>query len=560
MSEKKQEEQSIKTLAVDTGKRIDVSGVEPKKTTIRRFDEKKKPKVHEPRLKEPVKEEKAPLIIEKISEEIPVRLISNVEPLEIDESGDFASLLDESEAQSKDVSLSIGDKVSGKIIHIGADHAFIALGTKLEAAMDRIELCDAEGNLLYSVGDPISAYVSSVQGGVTISNKAAQSSLDSAMLEDAMANRAPVEGKVLSVNKGGFEIGIGQKRAFCPIGQIDLRFVEDPSTFVGKVLAFLIQRIEEGGRNIVVSRRSLLEREAKDKALKTIENLEKEKRYQATITRVTDFGAFADIGGLEGLIPRSELSYGRFEKVSDVLSTNDRVEVQVLSFEINQENPLKSKLTLSLKSIKEDPYKLYWNKISEGSSMEGRVVRLESFGAFVELFPGIDGLIHISELAESRISHPKDVLRLGDPVSVRILKKDDQEKRISLSLREQVLKHRGEDKTPVRVERGQKVSGVVSRIERYGIFLELDNGITALLPQSETGLPKNAELSKSFPLGEKFDALVIDVDSQNRVRLSMVARKAMEERDSFVQFKSEEEKRFSKFGSLGDLIKKVKKE
>jgi small subunit ribosomal protein S1 len=302
----------------------------------------------------------------------------------------------------------------------------------------------------------------------------------------------------------------------------------------------------------------LLEREQREKAQELIKDIEVGKKFSAVITRVTDFGAFADIGGIEGLIPRSEISYGHIERISDVISSNDRVEVLVLNFEPNEEQPNKSRLSFSLKKAKEDPYVLHWAKLNVGATVEGRVVRLESFGAFIELFPGIDGLVHISELSESRVTHPKEVLSIGEPVSVRVLSVNDAERRIGLSLREAVTKKKSSDtkESHIKLERGQKASGVISRIERYGVFLELDNGSSALLPESETGLPRHSDLSRAFKLGDSLDVAIIDIDHQNRIRVSLLARKSMEERDSYLDFQAQETKRTGSFGSLADLIKK----
>lgn len=569
-----QSSSTIKTTAVATGRRIDINATAPKATVLRRPRDDDRAS-HERRPKKamthPTKEVRPQVKPEEVVE-APVAKVEHtnferpvfvepktapmyVEPTEFDDSGDFAAMLEESE-QSKNLSVRLGDKVSGKIIHIGSEHAFVALDAKLEVAIATVELLDKDGQLKYHMGDTISAYVSSVTGGITISNNVAQSGMDEAMLHEAMAKRMPVEGKVLSQNKGGFEVQISGKRAFCPIGQIDIRFVEDGASFIGRSLAFLVERVEESGRNIVVSRRALLERERRDQALETIRNIEIGKKYEAVITRVADFGAFADIGGLEGLIPRSEISHGRIERVSDAVASNDRVEVVVLSFELNEADPAKSRLSFSLKKAKEDPYALHWSKIQEGATMEGRVVRIESFGAFVELFPGIDGLIHISELSENRVAHPKEILSVNDPVSVRVVSVNNEEKRIGLSLREQVTKKKDSDKvTPTKVDRGQKASGVISRIERYGVFVELENGATALLPQSETGLPKNTDLSRAFKIGDSIEVAVIDVDAQNRIRVSSLARQQMEERDSYLQFTTKENAG-SKFGTFADLLKK----
>jgi small subunit ribosomal protein S1 len=548
----------VKTVAVDTGKRIDVSEAN-RSTTVRRRSaierhERRGSTMTKAAVEAVEEQESRPRpTIAVVEPERRVPLY--VEPLEFDESGDFLSMLLESEGDEKSVSIKVGDKVTGKVVHIGKD-IFVAIGPKVEASISASELSDADGNALVRVGQKITSYVVSTHGGITLSNNVAQSGLDLVMLEEACAKRIPVEGKVMAVNKGGFDIQVSGKRAFCPVGQIDLRFVEDTNSFVGKNLSFLIERIEEGGRNIVVSRRALLERERHDKAIELIKDIEVNKRYDAVITRIADFGAFADIGGIEGLIPRSELSHGHIERVLDVVSSGDRVEVVVLNFEPDQNNPSKSRLSFSLKKAKADPYALHWSKIAVGSTLEGRVVRIESFGAFVELFPGIDGLIHISELSENKVAHPKEILSVGDAVSVRVMSIDDEAKRIGLTLRESVTRKKPGVEVAHKLERGQKASGVVSRIERYGVFLELDNGVTALMPQSESGLPKGADLSRSFKIGDTVPVAVIDIDSQNRVRVSKAALEQMEERDSYLQFHTSENKKGASFGTFADLLRK----
>lgn len=574
--EEQASEKTTKTIAVDTGRRVDVSGVKhqvlrrrhPHKDRTEQPAEKSAPVETEKEVAARVAVREPQGEVESVSEvEVTPKMQHRpeptferkiplyVEPLEIDDSGDFAAMLNESE-DTTSVSFKVGDKVSGKVVHIGKENIFVALGSKVEAAIASTELLDKDGNLTVRMGQKLTSYVVSTHGGITLSNNIAQSGLDSAMLEEAAAKKIPVEGKVMAVNKGGFDIQISGKRAFCPVGQIDSKFVEDTSTFIGRTLPFLIERIEDGGKNIVVSRRALLEREKREKARETIKGLEINKKYDAIITRVADFGAFADIGGLEGLIPRSEIAHGHIDRVSDAVSSGDPVEVVVMSFEINEENLSKSRLSLSLKKTKGDPYETHWSKIKVGETLEGRVVRVESFGVFVELFPGIDGLIHISELSENRVSHPKEILSFGDPVTVRVVTVDDQERRIGLSLREAVARKRDATSTNVKIERGQKSSGVVSRIERYGVFLELTEGVTALLPQSETGLPKFSDLSRAYNIGDKLEVTIIDVDAQNRVRVSLIARKEMDERDSYLQFQNKEEERSKSFGTLASLLKK----
>jgi small subunit ribosomal protein S1 len=555
----------VKITAVKTGAVVDIGA--PMKTTLRTqgHHEKNKDRPSRPlnKREESAPEEAAPLkkvetVVRKEEPEV-TRPIVHVEPLEIDESGDFAAMFAESEVSSpKNISLKMGDRVSGKVVQITKDNIFISLGPKQEAAIATVEYTDEQGHINVSLGQTLTAYVVSVHGGVGLSNRIGQAGLDEAMLQDAKEKRVPVEGKVTAINKGGFEVTIGGKKAFCPVGQIDSRFVEDTNSFVGKVLSFLVERIEEGGRNIVVSRRALLDREKKEKAIVLLQTLEVGQTHDAVVTRVTDFGAFADIGGIEGLIPRSEISHGHIDRVSDAISSNDRVSVVVLTLEKNEADPAKSRVSLSVKQTKQDPFSQYSNQIKSGATLEGRVVRLESFGAFVELFPGVDGLIHISELSENRVAHPKEILNINDPVTVRVLDVKPEEKRISLSLREEVSKKRDQAAagagSVVKVERGQKVKGVVSRIERYGVFLELENGANALLPQSECGLGANADISRAFKVGQPLDVAVIDIDEKNRIRVSLVAFEKMQERDSYLQFQTKENKS-SSFGTFADLLK-----
>lgn len=533
--------------AVDTGKRVDVLTKTSPKLFIRR------PKIQSLEWTEkPKEEEPKESIEEQPTFEQPI-LAKEVEPLIFDESGDFASMLDDFGIQAAPLSLSVGEKVTGKIIHIGKEHAFLSLGPKLEAAMAVQELQDQNGNMIFQVGDRVSALVFSMTDGILLSNKMAHSDFDASFLEDAKAKRLPIEGKVMAVNKGGFEIKIGQKRAFCPLGQIDDRYIENPETFVGKNLHFFIEKIEESGKNIVLSRRALLEAKKKEDALRLLPGLEIGDKFEAIITRLADFGAFADIGGLEGLIPRSEVSHGHISKVSDVLTLGQKVLVQVSALEKNFEDIKKTRITLSIKQTLEDPYITHGEELKEGSTLEGRVVRLENFGAFIELFPGIDGLIHISELSENKVAHPKDVLSVDDPVTVRIMTVDPKEKRISLSLRESVGKKKDE-KTQLKLDRGQKVQGRVSRIERYGVFVALSSGATALLPGSETGFPKGSDLSKAFKIGDALETIVIDIDNQNRIRVSLIAKQKQDERDSYLSFQQKENSQMGSFGTMADVF------
>ncbi|HSP78759.1 MAG TPA: S1 RNA-binding domain-containing protein, partial [Myxococcaceae bacterium] len=311
----------------------------------------------------------------------------------------------------------VGEKVSGTIFQLGADTAFVSLSNaKSEAMIDLRELKDDEGVLRYGVGDTLEAHVIETGArGIVLSRALAKGTANMAMLAEARASGMPVEGLVLGVNKGGVEVAIGDVRAFCPISQLDLRFVEKPEQFVGEKLKFRVTEVRE--RNVVLSRRSLLEEEQRELAAKTRETLAEGKVVKGRITSVRDFGAFVDLGGVEGMIPVSELSYQRVAHPSEVVKQGDEVEVEVLRIEPAQPNsPDKSKqkerIALSLRARQEDPFKAAIAELKEGDRLQGKVVRLQPFGAFVELRPGVDGLVHVSALSERRIAHPRDVVQV----------------------------------------------------------------------------------------------------------------------------------------------------
>lgn len=526
------------TLATDTGRKVEIN----QKTTLR---EKKK-------IKEVENKPPKALDLEEEQKEIKAeQKKAIIDPVVFDESGDFASMLLDMEISAPEKSIQVGDKVSGKIVFIGDENAFIALGPKTEGVISKSELKDHE------LGDIISAYVLSTTDGIMLSNSTAHRGFDLTFLEEALSKKIPIEGKVIALNKGGFEVEVNQKRAFCPISQIDDRFVADPNAFLGRTFTFLIEKIENKGQNIVLSRRAYLDRKNNELALELLKNLEAGDTLEGSITKFADFGAFVDLGGIEGLVPKGEITFGHIEKASDVLAIGQRVKALVLRVEKNEENPKKSRISLSIKKTMDDPYTLYFDRVAEGATLEGKVVRLENYGAFVELFPGIDGLVHIGEISSERIHHPKDVLTLDQPVTVKVLSVDRENKRISLSLREETYKNKDLDLSSLKL--GLKVTGVISRIERYGVFLTLKNGINGLIPHSETGCQPHSDLNKAFALGDALDAMIIDIDPQNRVKLSILALKQKEERDSFSQFQSLENAKSMGFGKLADLLKRSTK-
>jgi small subunit ribosomal protein S1 len=501
---------------------------------------------------------------------------------EVPENESFAEMF---EAQVKEGgvptrrSVRVGEKVTGKIFQLGADTAFVSLdGVKSEAMIDLRELKDDEGILRHGVGDTLEAHVIETGArGIVLSRALTKGNANMAMLAEARASGMPVEGMVLSVNKGGVEVAIGDVRAFCPISQLDIRFVEKPDQFIGEKLTFRVTEVRE--RNVVLSRRSLLEEEQKKLAEQTRKGLSEGKVVKGKVTGVRDFGAFVDLGGVEGMIPVSEMSHVRIGHPSEVVKVGDEVEVEILRLEAAQPtSPDKAKhkerITLSMRSRQEDPFKAALASIKEGDRLQGKVVRLQAFGAFVELRPGVDGLVHISALSDRRIAHPRDVVQVGETIWVVVEKIDPNEKRIGLRKISEEDAQRPPEERPAaeakpakpsepqapRPKVGQVVVGKVDRIEPYGVFLVFPGG-KGLIPAAETGTDRGTDLRKHFSLGQEVKVAILDIDASGKIRLSITAAERAEERaelDAWQKTQKPAGGGGKGFGTLADLLKNKK--
>jgi small subunit ribosomal protein S1 len=358
------------------------------------------------------------------------------------EHQDFAALLGEFEREQKgppQAELKVGDKVRGRIVSITREHVFVALGAKSEGAMDIQALTDADGKLTVSVGESIEAIVvekDEQSGTLVLGSKDGSHLHGSAEIENAYANRLPVDGLVTGVTKGGVEVQIAGVRGFCPASQLDLRYIEDMESFVGQHLSFRITRFEGGRRtNLVVSRRALLAEEQQALAEQTRAKLEVGAVLQGTVTSLKDYGAFVDLGGVEGMVHISELAFGHVKHPQEVLSNGQQVEVSVLRIEKTDNPRHPEKIALSIRALAKDPWRDVDQRYAVGARIRGTVTRLQSFGAFVELEPGVDGLVHVSELgAGRRVSHSNEVLNVGERVEAIILSVEKDKRRIGLSL------------------------------------------------------------------------------------------------------------------------------
>jgi len=347
------------------------------------------------------------------------------------EGESFAELFAQSQKQGGG-RLEPGQKVSARVLKVGAEWLFINTGQKGEGVVDLKEFQDLDGNVTVKEGDTIAAYfLSSSHGEMRFTTKIGGGTSGSSQLEEAWQAGVPVEGVVEKEIKGGYEIKLGgSARAFCPFSQMALRRIDNSEALIGTRLTFRITDYGEKGRNIVVSRRVLLEEEQQRLKEETHAGLTEGMTITGTVTSLQAFGAFVDIGGLEGLIPISELGWTRVKEVSDVLSVGQQVQVVVKTIDRD-----KDRISLSLKDTLADPWEQAAEKFQEGSFHSGVVARLATFGAFVTLAGGVDGLIHISKLgAGKRINHPREVLQEGETVEVKVESVDRASRRISLAL------------------------------------------------------------------------------------------------------------------------------
>ncbi len=345
-----------------------------------------------------------------------------------DEQG-FAAMFEKSSMD--DERLKPGQKIEAVVVRVAREWVFIDLGGKSEGAISKQEFLNEDGEVTVQEGDTVQAYFLSEKNNELLFTLRVGGAAAHSHLEEAYESGIPVEGTVQKEVKGGFEIKIGGNvRGFCPFSQLDLRRVEDNEAYIGQKLSFRIQKYSEQGRNIVVSRRVVLEEERAQQKEALKESLAIGQSVQGTITSVRDFGAFVDIGGLEGLIPISEIAWGQVDDIHERVAVGQEVEVTVKK--LDWEN---DRFSFSLKETLPDPWESVLNTFPEGTCHNGKVVRLTDFGAFVNLAPGIDGLVHISKLgAGRRIKHPREVVKQGDVIEVRVDSVDIEQKRISLSL------------------------------------------------------------------------------------------------------------------------------
>ena len=327
--------------------------------------------------------------------------------------------------------LNRGERITATIVGISGESIFLDTGAKSEGILNASELRDSEGNLTAAIGDTVQVYFIQAKSSEQIFTTRIGAGSGSAHLEEAWRSGIPVDGVVKAEIKGGFEITLGGNiRAFCPYSQMGLRRVEDAGVeYLETNLPFKITRYEENGRNIVVSARALLEEERERQKEALQQTLAEGMTVKGTVTSIRDFGAFVDIGGIEGLIPISEIGWSRVDDIKEYFTIGQEVQAVIKSLDWQ-----KDRISLSYKDTLDDPWERVGKEFPVGSTHPGKVVRLAQFGAFVTLAPGIDGLIHISKLGGGRrINHPREVMEEGQDIDVTIESIDNEKHKISLT-------------------------------------------------------------------------------------------------------------------------------
>src|SRR5687768_11907512 len=435
----------------------------------------------------------------------------------MDSTEDFAAMF---EASIKAKRLETGQTIDGTVVAIGPEVAFIDVGGKGEATMEIDELKDAHGNLEVAVGDRIQAMVMSTTGGLTLSRKLARGATER-QLEDAFHTGLPVEGKVEKTVKGGYEVRIGRQRAFCPMSQIDTVRTE-PSAHEGHVYEFRITEYKEGGRNLVVSRRALLEDIQRTHAAEIRRSIVEGAVMTGRVTSVREFGAFVDLGaGVQGLLHVSEMGWSRVSDTSEVVKPGEEIAVKVLR--VDDE---KQKISLGLKQLTADPWSSVQATYEIGQVRTGRITRIVEFGAFVELEPGVEALAHASTFAATGQSGgwSREVVQ-GSTGAFEILSIDPEKKRIGVALVPEGSARAGATApSPAAIAPGARLTGKVERVERFGVIVFLAPGRTGLIPMSETAITHEADVTRAFPIGADVEVIVLEADpSGRRIRLSAKA-------------------------------------
>ncbi len=405
-----------------------------------------------------------------------------------------------------------GDVVKGTIVEISGDSVVVDIGYKSEGVVSAKEFPAIDGNLTVAVGDEIKVFIERREdenGFVVLSKTRADQLKLWDTIVDACDNNSVVDGTITNRVKGGFYVNIGGLNAFLPGSQVDLKPVRNPDGLIGQTFSFNILKYNKRKSNIIVSRRAILEKEREILRKVTFEKLEEGAILEGVVKNITDYGAFVDLGGIDGLVHLTDMSWGKVSHPSQFLKIGDTISVKVLRFD-KEDN----KISLGIKQTKEDPWQTVTERYPVGSQATGRVVNITDYGAFVELEEGFEGLVHISQMSWTKIRHPSQKVKVDDEVTVQVLNVDQANRRISLGIKQ--VEPNPWDGVAERYPKGTRVKGLVKNITDFGIFLGVEDGIDGLVHISDLSWTKVKHPSELFRKGQEAEAIVLHIDSVNR--------------------------------------------
>lgn len=427
----------------------------------------------------------------------------------------FAQLLEESFTLQE---MNPGEVITAEVVGIDQNFVTVNAGLKSESLIDVAEFKNAQGEIEVKVGDFVTVTIESVENGfgeTKLSREKAKRAADWIALEEAMENGDILSGVINGKVKGGLTVMINSIRAFLPGSLVDVRPVKDTSHFEGKEIEFKVIKLDKKRNNVVVSRRAVLEATLGEERKALLENLQEGSVIKGIVKNITDYGAFVDLGGIDGLLHITDLAWRRVKHPSEVLEVGQEVEAKVLKFDQD-----KQRVSLGIKQLGEDPWSGLTRRYPQGTRLFGKVSNLTDYGAFVEIEQGIEGLVHVSEMDwTNKNVHPSKVVQLGDEVEVMILEIDESRRRISLGMKQ--CQANPWEEFAANYNKGDKISGAVKSITDFGVFVGLPGGIDGLVHLSDLSWTEAGEEAvRKYKKGEEVEAVVLAIDVEKE-RISL---------------------------------------
>ena len=427
----------------------------------------------------------------------------------------FAQLLEESFTLQE---MNPGEVITAEVVGIDQNFVTVNAGLKSESLIDVAEFKNAQGEIEVKVGDFVTVTIESVENGfgeTKLSREKAKRAADWIALEEAMENGDILSGVINGKVKGGLTVMINSIRAFLPGSLVDVRPVKDTSHFEGKEIEFKVIKLDKKRNNVVVSRRAVLEATLGEERKALLENLQEGSVIKGIVKNITDYGAFVDLGGIDGLLHITDLAWRRVKHPSEVLEVGQEVEAKVLKFDQD-----KQRVSLGMKQLGEDPWSGLTRRYPQGTRLFGKVSNLTDYGAFVEIEQGIEGLVHVSEMDwTNKNVHPSKVVQLGDEVEVMILEIDESRRRISLGMKQ--CQANPWEEFAANHNKGDKISGAVKSITDFGVFVGLPGGIDGLVHLSDLSWTEAGEEAvRKYKKGEEVEAVVLAIDVEKE-RISL---------------------------------------